>query len=120
MAFSDPQSVTIGADTSSLPRIGSGVGVGSFKSNDGNVVLSVASTYGKRTRQTARLQRDFLSPDPFVPSTNVKLSSTAYIVVDSPNGAISVSDLKELVLGLTTWLTESSGANITKLLGGEN
>jgi hypothetical protein len=122
MAFSDPQSVTIGSTpgTVSLPRTASSVGGGVFDSNDGTVELSVANSYGKRTRRTARINLSKIAPDPLISSNNIKYSSSVYVVVDAPVTGFTVAELKDLMTGLTTWLTASSGAHITQLLGGEN
>lgn len=122
LAFSDPQSVTIGTTPGavSLPRTANGNGSGVFDSNDGTVELSVANSYGKRTRRTARLDFSKIAPDPLIAANNIKYSSSVYIVVDQPITGFSVAEMKDIVTGLTTWLTASSGAHITQLLGGEN
>lgn len=120
--FSDPQSITIGTTPGavSLPRVGAGIGVGNFSSNDGSTQLTVQNTYGKRTRRVARVDYAKIAVDPLVPANNTKVSASAYLVVDQPVGGFTVAEIKDLVTGLATWLTASSGANITKLVGGEN
>ncbi len=120
MAFSDPQSVTIGGTTTSLPRVSSGENTGSFQSNDGTVRLSVANQYGKRTRRTIRLEHSKIAADPLISSTNIKHSATVYMVVDTPITGYTVAEAKAIVDGLMGVLTASSGAATTKLLGGEN
>jgi len=122
MAFSDPQSVTIGTapGTVSVPRTGSGVGTGIFLSNDTTVKLSIANTYGKRTRRVARIDFSKIAPDPLISANNIKYTSAVYLVVDQPLTGFSVAELKDIITGLTTWLTASTGAHITQLLGGEN
>ncbi len=120
MAFSDPQSVTIGGTTTSLPRTGSGINTGSFKSNDGTVAFSVSSSYGKRTRRTIRLEHSKIAPDPLISSQNIKYSMTTYIVTDAPVTGYTVAEQKAVVDGLVAYLTASSGARVTQLLGGEN
>jgi len=120
LAFTDPQSVTIGGVTSSLPRTGSGPNTGTFKSNDGLITLQVSSQYGKRTRRTLRLEHSKVAPDPLISSTNVKYSATVYMVVDTPVTGYTVAQQKEIVDAFAAFLTASSGANVTKLLGGEN
>lgn len=120
MAYADPQSVDVGAGPVSLPRTGSGLNTGSFKSNDGHTALSVASQYGKRTRRTIRLDHSKIAPDPLISSQDVLYSMSSYIVVDTPLTGFTVAEAKLVVEGLTTLLTASTGAAITKLLGGEN
>jgi len=120
MAFADPQSVTIAGSANSLPRVASGVNTGSFRTNDGLVQLSVSSAYGKRVRRTLRLETSKVAPDPLISSTNVKFSMTAYIVVDTPVTGYTVAQQKDIVDALVAYLSASSGAKVTQLLGGEN
>lgn len=120
MAFADPQSITIAAVPFSLPRTGSGVDNGTFRSNDGNVKLDVSSSYGKRTRRTVRLSHRKTAADPFVPAQNAEYSMTAYMVIDVPKTGYTVVQQKEIVDALTAYLTASTGARVTQILGGEN
>jgi hypothetical protein len=46
---------------------------------------------------------------------------STYLVVDLPAaGGYTVAEAKLIVDGLTAYLTASSGAKVTQLLGGEN
>jgi hypothetical protein len=118
--FSDPQSVTINAVANSLPRVSSGVNAGVFSKDDGNVKLSVSHAYGRRTRRTIRLDHRKTASDPLNPTQNKPYSMSTYIVCDVPDVGYTVVEAKQIVDALTGFLTASSGANITKLLGGEN
>lgn len=120
MAFSDPQSVTINAVANSLPRTSSGVNTGIFTKDDGNVKLTVAHAYGKRTRRTIRLDHRKIAPDPLISAQNIEYSMSAYIVVDVPVTGYTIAEQKQIVDALTLYLTASSGARVTQLLGGEN
>ena len=120
MALPDPQSVTIGGVTTSLPRVSSGENSGSFQSNDGTIRMSVSHSYGKRTRRTIRLEHSKIAADPLISSTNIRHSMTSYIVVDVPVTGYTVTEAKAVVDGLIGVLTATSGAATTKLLGGEN
>lgn len=120
MSFADPQSVTVNAVPISMPRTSSGVNSGVFTSADGNSRLSVAHAYGKRTRRTIRLDSSKISADPMLPSQNVKLSNSVYLVVDAPIAGFTSTELKQYIDGFLAALTASSGAKITQLLGGEN
>jgi hypothetical protein len=120
MSFSDPQSVTVNAVAISLPRTSSGVNSGVFTSSDGNARLSVAHAYGKRTRRTIRLDSSKVAADPLLPTQNVKLSNSVYLVVDAPVAGFTNTELKQAVDGFLAALTASSGAKVTQLLGGEN
>jgi hypothetical protein len=45
---------------------------------------------------------------------------TAYVVVDVPDIGYTVAEAKQIVDALTGYLTASSGARVTQLLGGES
>lgn len=120
MSFSDPQSVTINAVANSLPRVSSGPNSGVFSKDDGTVRLSVSHAYGKRARRTIRIDHSKIAPDPFVSSTNSKYSMSTYVVIDVPLTGYTNAEAKQIVDGLTAYLTASSGARISQLLGGEN
>jgi len=45
---------------------------------------------------------------------------SAYLVVDVPVTGYTVAEAKQIVDGLTAYLTASSRAKVTQLLGGEN
>lgn len=120
MAFADPQSVTINAVANSLPRTSNGVNSGVFTKDDGAVKLSVSHNYGKRTRRTIRLDSTKIAADPLQPSTNARYSMSTYLVVDTPVTGYTNAEIKQIIDGLTAYLTASSGARVTQLLGGEN
>ena len=117
--FSDPQAVTVNTVAYTLPRVGVGPSAGSFSKDDGTIKLGVSHLYGKRTRRQARVDLSKVAPDPLISSTNIKHSMSAYIVVDVPPTGFTIAEQKQLVDGLTKWLTDTTGANTTKLLGGE-
>lgn len=120
MALSDPQSVTINAVAISLPRTSSGINSGTFTSNDGLVKELVSHSYGKRTRHIFRIDHSKVSPDPFVSAQNNKYSMSFYFVCDVPTLGYTVAEQKQVVDGFIAQLNASSGALITKVLGGEN
>jgi hypothetical protein len=120
MAFSDPQTVTINAVPITLPRTSTRDNAGIFTKDDGNVKLSVSSLYGKRTRRTARVDHRKTAADPLFPAQNSPFSMSFYVVADVPVYGYSVVEQKQVIDGFIAWLSASSGANITKMLGGEN
>lgn len=120
MSFTDPQSVTIAGSAISLPRISVGDNKSTYRSGDGLVALNIASAYGKRTRRTLRLDHSKIAADPFLASTNTKYSMSAYLVVDVPVVGYTLTQQQDVVTGLTAYLTATSGARVTQLLGGEN
>jgi hypothetical protein len=120
MAFTDPQTVTINAVAQTLPRISSGINAGTFQKDDGNVKLGVSHAYGKRTRRTIRLDHRKIAPDPLVSAQNIEYSMSVYVVIDVPVTGYTITEQKQIVDALTAYLTASSGARVTQLLGGEN
>jgi hypothetical protein len=120
VAFSDPQTVTINAIDNTLPRTGSGMDSGVFSKDDGSVVLSVRHRYGRRTRRELRLQHSKVAPDPLISAQNIKHSLTIYFAIDTPVTGYTVTEAKQIGDALVAYLTASSGANLTKLLGGES
>lgn len=120
MAYSDPQSVTINAVANTLPRVSSGVNAGAFSKDDGTVKLSVSHQYAKRTRRTIRIDFSKIAADPLVSAQNIRYSMSAYLVVDIPVTGFTIAESKYIIDALTLYLTASSGARVTQLLGGEN
>jgi hypothetical protein len=45
---------------------------------------------------------------------------STYLVVDVPVTGFTIAETKQIIDGLTAYLTASSGARVTQLLGGEN
>lgn len=120
MAFADPQTVTIATVATALPRTSSGTNAGAFTSPDGTVKLTVSSSYGKRNRRTIRLDFSKIAADPFVAGQNNQVSMSAYIVVDVPKQGFTLSDETANAKALIDYLSASSNARLTQLLGGEN
>jgi len=119
MAFADPQSVTVNAVAQSLPRVSTGANSSVYQKDDATYKLTHSHQYGKRNRHTTRLDNRKVAPDVFT-SDNVAYSMSCYLVIDAPITGFTNAELKQIVDGLTAYLTASSGANVTKLLGGEN
>lgn len=119
MAFSDPQSMTFNGNTVSFPRIGFGNGVGTFQTADGLQKLSISHTANKRARHTVRLDWKKTAADPLFPDTNKVRTASCYLVVDTELTGFTVEELQIAVVGLATFLTASSAAATTKVLGGE-
>lgn len=118
--LADPQSVTINAVAQSLPAVARGVNTSAYQKDDGTVKLLISHNYGKRTRRTVRLDFSKIAADPLVSSQNIKYSMSAYLVVDTPITGFTVAEAKQVVDGLTAYLTAASGAKVTSVLGGES
>jgi len=119
MAFPDPQVITINAVAQSCPRIASGPNSGAFQKDDASV-KRVSHTYNKRTRHLIRVDSSKITADPLNPTSNLPYSMSAHLVVDVPVMGYTVAEQKQVVDGFLAYLSASSGANVTRLLGGEN
>jgi len=123
MSLSDPQTITIGGVTTSLPRTSVGEGASAYTSADDRIILSVShsKTKGdKRNRRMIRIDTSKISPDPFMPAENVEVNAAAYVVFDVPVDGFTDAEVLALWVGFKTQLSASSDAIITKLLGGES
>jgi len=118
--LSDPQSITINAVATSLPRTSSGDNKGEFRSADQLITELVSHQYGKRNRHLVRVDHSKVAADPFDSSVNAKYSMSCYIVVDVPPVGYTGTEQKQVVDGFLAQLSASSGALITKILGGES
>jgi hypothetical protein len=118
--FADPQSVTINAVATSLPAVVRAVNTSGYQSADGNVKLTVSHAYGNRNRRTARLDFSKIAADPLISAQNIKFSMSAYLVIDVPITGFTIVEQKQIVDALTAYLTASTGANVTRILGGES
>lgn len=120
MAYADPQSITINAVAISLPRTGSGVSSGDFTSADGLTKLIVSHQYGRRNRRSLRFQVKKIAADPYVAGASAEVSTSCTLVVDSPKNGYTNAEIKLVLDGMMSFLTASSGAKLTQLLGGES
>lgn len=117
MAFSDPQSITVNAVAKSLPRI---TPIGSkqpYRMDTGDYTLSIQHAESKRNRRTVRIDFQKIAANPFDTSKNDKFSGSVYVVIDAPPVGFTNTELKDVTLALTGWLTS---ANVLKVLGGES
>ena len=120
MAYTDPQSVTISGSAISLPRVSTGRNESEYQSADGLVKLTASSTYGRRTRRVLRLDHAKITPDPYIPTQNAKVSMSNYIVFDVPVAGYTNTEALAVYTGFKTAFTASTDALIVKLLGGES
>lgn len=124
MSMTDPSVVTISAVPITLPRISTGDDKSEYQSNDGLTSLLFSHLYdqgrGKRTRRQLRIDVRKISADPMKPVENVEVSMAVYVVFDIPRAGYTVTEQKAVFDGFSTYLNASSGAVITKALGGES
>jgi hypothetical protein len=116
--FSDPQAVTVSGSAKTLNKTVATESGGRWATAARDYFFSVAHQYGRRHRHTARLQFDSLVASPLVSGQNVNQSMTVLLSVDLPPG-YDTATAKANVDGFLANLSATSGANITKLIGGE-
>ncbi len=120
MALTDPQSITISGSAVSLPRVDTGNNSSVYRSADGNVDMQIGHTYGRRNRHRIRLHTAKVSADPISPTLNRPFDMGINMVIDVPDTGYTPAEAKANVDALLAYLTASSGAIVTKLLGGES
>lgn len=120
MSFTDPQSVTVSGTAVPLPRTSSGANTSAYTSADGAYTMTVNHAYGKRQRRFIRLAHNKLSADPLVPTQNTRSSMTVSVIFDVPALGYTVAEEKAIIDGFFAYLSATTGAQITKLLGGES
>lgn len=119
MAFADPQSITINAVAQTLARVGMDTSVGTFRKDDQTVGLKITQTQGKRNRRAIRLDFQKVVPDVLNPDLNANVSMSVTLVVDDPILGFTLVEKQQIVDALVGYLSASSGARVTQLLGGE-
>jgi hypothetical protein len=124
MAFADPQSVTIsgvnGGAALSLPRTSSGPSSGEFTSADGLIKMTISHRYSKRYGRMLKLTQSKLSADPLNPAVNSNKIQSCWMAVDVPPVGFTITESKAIVDALVAYLSASTGAKVTQLLGGES
>jgi hypothetical protein len=118
MSFSDPSKVKVDGTTEvELPRVSTGDKTSSYANSDGTIELVNTTRKGRRTRHEVRLNLAKVIASALNPSQNEEVSTSAYLVVDRPIVGYTNEELRKLVEGLKTFLSE---ANIKKILGAES
>jgi hypothetical protein len=120
MAFTDPQTVTISAVTTPLPRTSVEENGSEYTSADGLIKLTASHDYGRRARRMLRIDTSKMAPDPFRPVENVKVSMSCYMVFDLPLAGYTATEALAVYTGFKTQYSAGSDALIVKLLGGES
>lgn len=121
MAFSDPISITFPtAGAKSFPRTGSGLYLGTFQTADGLRSVKIQHALKRRNRHTIRLDSKKTVADTIVPTNNTIASMSAYLVVDVPVFGYTTAEAADEVNGLLAYLSASTYAKVTQLLGNES
>lgn len=120
MALADPQSIKINGVTSSLPRVNTGNFESEYLSADGLTKLKVATTNGRRKRQTVRVDLSKITTDPFDSTQNVEVGESVYLVVDRPPAGFTNEEALKAVEGFVELLSASTFSLVKKALASES
>lgn len=120
MALADPQVWTVNAVDKTMPRTGSGVNLGEFKTSDGTFKVKVQHSYGKRRRSNVSFTQTKIAADPFDTTLNQQVSMTVGLTVDTPIQGFTVAEQGYVVKAMLDELAASSAALTTQILGGES
>ncbi len=114
--LADPQSVTINAVATSLPKTNNGPTSNVFTAPDGNTSLTTKQNVtSSRFRREVRLSQKKIAADP-ISAINKEIGVSVYLVIDEPRAGFSDTEIGYLIEALKSWLTS---ANQLKILGAE-
>lgn len=115
--LADPQSVTINAVATSLPKTLPGLTANVYTDATGNVSMTVRQTSTKdRFRREVRLSQKKIAADP-ISAVNKEIGHSVYLVIDEPRAGFTDVEIGYYIDALKAWL---SAANYNKILGGES
>lgn len=117
--FSDPQTVTVSGSGKTLNKVTNTADGSKFATAARDRFWTITHSYGRRHRHTLRHQFDTLVTNPLVAGQNISQSITIGLWVDVPPG-YDTATVKAEMDGLLANLNASTGANLTKLIGGES
>nr|UJQ85825.1 MAG: hypothetical protein 2 [Leviviridae sp.] len=115
--LADPQSVTINAVATSLPKVQSGPTQNVYQTADGNTSMTTKQNISaKRFRREVRLSQKKIAADPISAITS-ESGVSVYLVIDEPRSNVFTdTEIKYLIEALKGWLT---AGNQDKVLGAE-
>jgi hypothetical protein len=124
MALADPVVVTVATVAQSLPKTGTTEHGGSYTKDDGTIQVRINHIPAKnslgKTKRTAELSVTKISADPLNASVNVSKTFRFFFNAEEPAVGFSIAEKKDIVQAFITYWNASSGANLTKWLGGES
>lgn len=121
--FGDPQTLTVNSVAQACNRLGTGLDEAAYKTSDGLFGLSIRhrKLAKKRVLHQVQFSQQILAADPMDPTVNALSQMGVTLTCNVPDaGYIPVATQKLLVDAFLVWLAASSGAAVTKLLGGES
>jgi hypothetical protein len=81
--------------------------------------LTISHVFGKRKRFSARLDFSKIAADPLISAQNIKYTMSGYLVIDVPVTGFTVAEAMAQAGGLLAYLSATTNAKVTSILGGE-
>jgi hypothetical protein len=121
MSLPDPQSITVNAVATSLPRVSVGPNQSVYQAADGSYKMTVSHQYqGKRIRSLVRFDSTKYEDSPTLTGVTVPSDMSVQLVINRPTvGFFGTAD-EDFVKGVLANLSASGYAIVPKLMGGEN
>jgi hypothetical protein len=114
--LADPQSVTINAVATSLPRVSMSSTENKYSSADGLTTMTTRqNTTSQRFRREVRLSQQKVAADP-ISALNKQVGVSVYLVIDEPRYGFDDTEIGYLIDALKAWATST---NYNKVLAGE-
>jgi hypothetical protein len=119
MAFSDPQSITIGGTTYSCARTITDPRRAVYVDGTNTVRLTPSQVQNGRLSHVVTLGQSKIAADP-ISAVNKQLNASWQLSMIRPLVGFSTAEMISGLTGLVTWLSATSYANGTKLVDGQS
>ena len=116
--LTEPQSVTIGANTRTLVKTESDKTRSVFTDRANGVRLEVSQSNGTRLRSLEKLTLTKIVTNP-LSGVLTEDSVTVHVVIDRPRVGFTEAEIKEVAVANFNWHTATTNANTTKVVAGE-
>lgn len=120
MAFIDPIDANFGTGAIELHRVSTGENRSTYLDPAGLWTLKAEHNYSRRTRRVFRVDSNKITPDPFIPSQNTKVSASLYVVADLPAAGYTVDDMIGIYTGLNDILMDTTTPLLPAWLQGQS
>jgi len=120
MAFTDPIPFDYNGTPVDLFRISTGANTSTYANPAGTLSVRAEHNYARRTRRVFRVDSNKITADPFIPTNNVKVSASMYLVADLPAAGFDVTELVYYYEGLNEALTAGTNDRLLAWLGGQS
>nr|QDH91193.1 MAG: hypothetical protein H4Bulk46320e3181_000002 [Leviviridae sp.] len=117
--LSDPISYKVAGVATNHPRTAVGTEFNEYSVSDGTSVVRVGSSKTKgRVRKFVSKTATKVAADP-ISAVNQSVNAVVTVTLSNASFGFTTAELKALVLDAADFLTNTSGANTDKILGGE-